>query len=234
MRVRSIRRWRRRRRRYGAIRFEIPPYKRRKFTTLMVLGSFLISLGLTVWLVDARIRPSLQALAVARAKVLATTTVNRAVAGGEARTIKYQDLITIRDDQQGRPVLLQPNTGELNRIAAQITIDVQQALSGLGRTRIRIPLGLVLGMKFLGTWGPELPVNLLPVGTAEGQIIDSFSVAGINQTRHRISVRITTVVKVVVPLVAATAQIRTDVPLAEAVIMGEVPSVYMNGITSRK
>ena len=64
----------------------------------------------------------------------------------------------------------------------------------------------------------------------EGRIVDSFSVAGINQTRHRICVRVTTEVKVVVPLVAAAVRIRTDVPLAEAVIMGEVPGVYMNGI----
>jgi len=227
-----MRRWRRRGRRrgYGTIRIEIPPYKRRKFISLMVVGSFLISLVLTFFAIDLRLRPSLRDLALAQAKVLATTAVNQAVARGEARSIKYENLVTIKVDQQGRPVWSQPNTGELNRLAAQITLDVQEALSALKRTRVRLPMGQVLGTQVLGTWGPQISVSLMLVGTVTGHIIDSFSVAGINQTRHRISVRIETDVKVVVPLVSASAHVSTDVPLAETVIVGEVPQVYLNGL----
>lgn len=222
------------RRGYGTIRFEIPPYKRRKFISLMILGLFCLSLALTVWTVDARLRPSLRTLALSKAEVLATLAVNRAVAEGEARAIKYQDLMTVREDGQGRPVLLQPNTGELNRLAARITLDVQEALSRLKRASVRIPIGQVLGSQLLGSWGPEIGVGIMPVGAAAGRIVDSFSVAGINQTRHRISVRVTAEIKVVVPLVAATARVQTDVPLAEAIIMGEVPGVYMNGLKTGK
>lgn len=196
----------------------------------MVVGSFLISLVLTFFAIDLRLRPSLRDLALAQAKVLATTAVNQAVARGEARSIKYENLVTIKVDQQGRPVWFQPNTGELNRLAAQITLDVQEALSALKRTRVRLPMGQVLGTQVLGTWGPQISVSLMLVGTVTGHIIDSFSVAGINQTRHRISVRIETDVKVVVPLVSASAHVSTDVPLAETVIVGEVPQVYLNGL----
>lgn len=224
----------RKRRGYGTIRFEIPPYKRRKFQSLLVLSVFLLALVLTVYLIDVRLRPVLSDLAVAKAKSLATLTVNQAVAYGEAKSIKYQDLMVIRTSQDGRPVLLQPNTGELNRLAAQITLDVQKALSGLTRTQIRVPIGHILGTRLLGSWGPQVPVNMIPVGTAEGRIVDTFTVAGINQTRHQILVRIATEIKVVVPLVSAVARITTDVPLAEAVIMGEVPNVYMNGVVPRR
>lgn len=225
---------RKRRRGHGTIRFEIPPYKRRKFLSFVILGSFLISVALGFWVADARLRPSLRTLALAKARVMATTAVNKAVADGAARTIDYRDLIAVQADQQGRPVLLQPNTGTLNRLASQITLDVQRALLGLGRTRLHLPLGQIFGTQVLGSWGPEIPVTILPVGTAEGHIVDSFSVAGINQTRHRISVRVTTEVQVVVPLVAATARITTDVPLTEAVIVGEVPGVYMEGVAPRR
>ena len=228
-----MRRLRKKRRGYGTIRFEIPPYKRRKFITLMTLGIFLVSLGLTIWVVDARLRPVLRELALAKAKVLATAAVNEAVANGEAREIKYQDLVAIKVDRDGRPVLLQPNTGELNRLAARITLDVQKALVGLKRAKIRLPVGQVLGPQVLGTWGPEVNANFLPVGTVEGHIVDSFSAAGINQTRHRIVVRIEAEVRVVVPLVTASTRIRTDVPLAEALIVGEVPGMYLEGVKIR-
>jgi len=199
----------------------------------MTLGIFLVSLGLTIWVVDARLRPVLRELALAKAKALATAAVNEAVANGEARNIKYQDLVTIKADRDGRPVLLQPNTGELNRLAARITLDVQKALNGLQRSKVRLPVGQVLGPPVLGSWGPQVNVNFLPVGTVEGRIIDSFGAAGINQTRHRISVRIETQVRVMVPLVAASTRIQTDVPLAEALIVGEVPGMYLEGAKIR-
>lgn len=219
----------RRRRKQGTIRFEIPPYRRRRFISLVIVASFMASLCLTAWVIDARLRPVLRELALAKAKTLATSAVNQAVSMGEARLIRYQDLMTIKNDQSGRPVLIQPNTGELNRLAAAITMDVQKRLTALSRTRLQIPLGQVLGWQVLGTWGPSVRVSILPVGTVAGRIVDSFSVAGINQTRHRVALRIAAEVRVVVPLVSATAAIQTDVPLAEAIIMGEVPGVYVGG-----
>lgn len=136
----------------------------------------------------------------------------------------------IRTDQQGRPVLLRPNTAVLNTLAARITLEVQRALAVLPEVQVTVPLGQVLGSQIIGTWGPKVPVRLLPVGTVEGKIVDVFDAAGINQTRHRIIIRLTSEVKVVVPLVAASTRLRTEIPLAEAVIMGEVPEVYLDGL----
>ena len=85
--------------------------------------------------------PASRTWPLAKARVAATTAVNKAVLEGQAKSIRYQDLIAIKNDQQGRPVLLQPNTGELNRLAAQITLDVQHALLDLKRTWVRTPGG---------------------------------------------------------------------------------------------
>ncbi|NLG84418.1 MAG: sporulation protein YunB [Firmicutes bacterium] len=223
--------WRRRRARgYGPIRLEIPPYKRRQFTVLVFLGLFFGVLVFTFYFIDLRLRPVLRDLALARAKALANNVVNRAVAEGVAREIDYEDLIAGRTDRQVRPVLLRPNTGALNRLAARITLDVQRALGVLAVTKVSVPFGQVLGAQVLGTWGPQVPVRLLPVGMVEGKIVDYFDVAGINPTRHRSVVRIETEVKVVVPLGAATTRLRTEVPLAEAVIVGEVPDFYLDGL----
>lgn len=228
--VRSMR-WRRRRPRRGpgTISFQIPPYKRRKFLSLLVLGLFFLSLWLSFWLVDVRLRPSLHALALAQAKAMAVTAVNEAVIESGASGIKYQELVSIKTDERGRPVLLQPDMGRLNALAAEITLHVQQALRGLPRTSVRLPLGPVLGTQMLGSSGPRIGVALLPMGTVESRVVDSFTAAGINQTRHRILVRVQAEVKVVVPLVSATAKTSVDVPLAEAVIMGEVPGVFLDG-----
>ena len=240
--LREVRRVRRRlrsrsrslRNRYGTITFKIPPYKRRKFISLMVVGIFLLSLWLTFWLIDVRLRPYLRVLALAKAKVLATEAINLAVASSGAKSIKYQELMFIKSDSEGRPVLLQPNTGEINAQAARLTLAIQHALAEIKPATVRLPVGQVLGTQMLGLWGPRIRVSILPLGTVEGRIIDSFDSVGINQTRHRICLRVTVEIKVVAPFIAANEPIRNDVPLAEAVIVGQVPDVYMDSGVMKK
>ena len=75
--------------------------------------------------------------------------------------------------------------------------------------------------------GPEIPVRVQPIGVVTSFIEDSFDVAGINQIRHRIFVTVTATIKMVVPFVNRQVRISSKVPLVEAVVMGEVPNIYV-------
>ena len=106
---------------------------------------------------------------------------------------------------------------------------IQQKLSDLPRYEVKIPLWQVFGSKILAGYGPELPVRIAPVGMVESIIKDRFDSAGINQTRHRIFIRVTAIVQIIVPLVNEEVTVNSDIPLTEAVIVGAVPGVYVNG-----
>ena len=69
----------------------------------------------------------------------------------------------------------------------------------------------------------------MPVGTVESRVHDVFEQARINQTRHKIHLAVQTTVRIVVPLLQSNVQIKAEVPLTEAIIMGEVPQVYFGG-----
>jgi sporulation protein YunB len=191
------------------------------FIPLFILAGFFYA--------EHRLRPALHEISRARAVQIATQSINKAVREQVVQHIRYEDLITVKVDNRGRVVLMQPNTGEINRLAAEATIAVQKELEKTSRTRIHIPLGQLLGSQVMAGRGPDIPIEVIPAGAVESRVFDRFEQAGINQTRHKIYLEIQTRVRIVIPLTFANAEVRTEVPLAEAVIMGEVPQVYFGG-----
>ncbi|HHU52364.1 MAG TPA: sporulation protein YunB [Firmicutes bacterium] len=190
---------------------------------------FLALVAIGFYYADVRLRPTLKGMAEARARVVATNSINRAIREQVVANIHYEDLIFVKVDNRGRVVLMQPNTGEINRLASDATITVQELLKQISREKIGIPLGQLFGAQLLAGLGPDLPVRIVPVGTVESRVFDLFEEAGINQTRHKIYLEVKTKVRVLVPLLLSNVEVKVEVPLTEAVIMGEVPQVYFGG-----
>ncbi|MCR4427300.1 MAG: sporulation protein YunB [Firmicutes bacterium] len=196
---------------------------------LMVCAALGIALGAGAFMiVETRLKPTLLEIAEARARIIATNAVNTALSEEIALDIKYEDLMAWRTDGQGNVVAVQPNTGEISRIAAVTTIRVQQALRAAQREKISVPLGQVLGSSLLASMGPWITATILPIGTVNTSVTDFFETAGINQLRHRIYLEIEAYVKIVVPLVSASVVVNTSMPIAEAIILGDVPQFYVN------
>lgn len=140
--------------------FHLPRKKTSLFFILFILclvGGFLFA--------DRQLRPTIQAKAEAHARVIATTSINQAIQEKVAKNIRYEDLISVKVDNRGRVVLMQPNTGEINRLASDATIAVQQLMKKIERNSIYIPLGQLLGSQILAGRGPDIPIAIVPVGT---------------------------------------------------------------------
>jgi len=52
---------------------------------------------------------------------------------------------------------------------------------------------------------------------------------GINQTRHAVYIRVDSSVNVIIPGKSKTVSVKTDVLICEAVIVGKIPEIYLNG-----
>ncbi|WP_232199094.1 sporulation protein YunB [Thermosinus carboxydivorans] len=203
---------------------------RKKFSAPLfaIVGLLLFSLAVYVfWRVEVHLKPTLMAIAEARATAIATQTINNVINDKVSRTIDPQTLVTVRFDSKGRVVLIQPNTMEFNKLAADTTIKVQDALHIITEEKIYIPIGQVLGSQILASWGPKILVTIIPVGTVQVKVVDKFEQAGINQTRHMVYLMATTQIHIVVPLVSKSISVHTQVPVAEYVVVGEVPNTYV-------
>lgn len=182
----------------------------------------------TLFLLDRNLRPTLEAIAEARAKVIATQAINDAINTKIAQEIKYGLLITVHTDHNGKPSWAQVNTMEVNRIVAATTMRVQETLGGIRGEVLRIPLGQAFNSQLLANTGPRIPFTIVPVGTVNVEVTDAFEQAGINQTRHKIYLEVYTDVQIVIPFVTRTVQVHSQVPIADVTYLGDVPQTVID------
>lgn len=203
--------------------------RRRRTIQLFPLVSVLL-MGLLVfffWQVETHLKPTLMAIAETRATLIATQAINNVINNQVSLTVDPKTLLNVTLDERGRVVLIQPNTMEFNRLGADTTIKVQDALQEITEEKIDIPIGQVLGSQLLASMGPKITVTIIPMGTVQVKVIDKFEQAGINQTRHMVYLVATTQIRIVVPLVSQSVSVNTQVPIAEYVVVGEVPNTYV-------
>ena len=199
---------------------------KQKFAIYLILVVF-IALQ-TLLLLDRNLRPTLEAIAEARAKVIATQAINDAINTKIAQEIKYGLLITVHTDYNGKPAWAQVNTMEVNRIVAATTMRVQETLGTIRGEVLRIPLGQAFNSQLLANMGPRIPFTIVPVGTVNVEVTDAFEQAGINQTRHKIYLEVYTDVQIVIPFVTRTVQVHSQVPIADVTYLGDVPQTVID------
>ncbi len=202
--------------------------RKRKFTPSFALIFLGLAIAGMLLLVDITLRSTFFDIAEVRAVQLATDAVQRAIQEKVAdEKLQYQDFINIHKDSQGHVTLMEANTVKVNRVAASTTLAVQKILEDLRWQSFSIPLGQVLGIPMFANYGPRINYNVMPVGTVRVDVIDKFESAGINQTRHSIYLSFDTNVRIVVPSKSGEAVVSTKVPLAESIIVGNVPGTFV-------
>lgn len=192
----------------------------------LIIFLFLVIQGLLM--IERNLRPAVLAIAKMKADGLATEAINNAILDKVARNIHYKDLIAIEQDEQGRIVIAQINSMEVNRVMAETTLATREALLSLADIPFEIPLGEAMDSYLLATYGPKIPVKLIPFGRVNTKLIDSFEEAGINQTRHKIYLQVSAEVQIVVPLISSAVEVITSVPITDAIFVGEVPDTAIN------
>jgi sporulation protein YunB len=176
---------------------------------------------------EVNLRPIILNTAESRVRAIALDAVNSAIARNLS-DVSYDELITVARDGQGHVTLLQANTVNMNRISTQTALTAQQYIADIEQQSIRISLGSATGNPLLAGRGPEMLVKVVPVGSVASEFITEFQTAGINQTRHKVYIRIKALMRIVIPTGAKQVEVISQVPVAETVIVGQVPQSYVN------
>lgn len=192
----------------------------------LVLFILVLFSVLSLMVAERQLAPVLRAWAQTRAISLATRAINVAVEEMMAVSLSNATMAYLIKDDSGRLQGVQYDMGEVNRISSQATHKVLQTLNNLGEEVFPIPLGQLTGFDFLASWGPGIPVRMIPVGGLTTTPVASFENAGINQTWHRLLLEIQVTMRVVVPLMTEEILVSTQVPVIEEVFIGEVPTWY--------
>lgn len=199
---------------------------KRMLLALLVLLPLLIG-GAAAWAL-ANMNPVLISMAEARARQLAVEVMNEAIAEVMGASTTYSDLMKVSLDAQGRIAMLEANAIVMNDIASRAALAAQKRLEQVAAEGVSIPLGSASGVGLLSGAGPDIRVSVVPVGSVTTRFLTSFETAGINQTRHEISLEASVQMRIVIPAGADSVSVSTYVPIAESIIVGSVPESYVH------
>ena len=196
---------------------------------IMLILIFLVAILLGTFIyIDNKLRPTITLIAETKAEELANKSINKAVTSIIDNSVKYEELINVKVGENGKITMMQANSIAMNEIASQVALEIQSEMKRIKTTSTYIPIGTALGSPLLAKYGPKIKVSIEPIGNVYVDFGTNFESSGINQTRHRIYLKAKTQVKVLVPLTTSTKEIKTQIPICETVIVGDVPQSYVN------
>ena len=205
------------------------PIRRSKgLTSFVIITAILFILMEGFFYVENKLRPVLLTMAEIKANGVAAEAINAAVLTKVAGGVSYKDLIEVEQDDQGKIVLARLNSGEVNRLMAETYSAIKEALGNMSKESFEIPLGEIFDSYIFATYGPPIPVKFVSTGRVNTELIDCFENAGINQTRHKIYLKVLTETQVIIPFTALPVKVETTIPITDTVYLGRVPNTVIN------
>jgi len=202
-------------------------YARRRSHAGFKLAAISIAAMILLVLVDAKIRPIVKNMAAYQAQIYAVNAINDATAKELSDSgLKYSDIVTLNYNQAGTVTSIQTDIIKINQLKANVTNRIMAELGSMDGGGVRVPVGTLLGGQFLFGRGPRVTVRLVPIGVVLTDITNNFTGAGINQTRHQIMLNVTAKISAIIPGYSVTAEVKTNICIAETIIVGQVPGSF--------
>lgn len=172
--------------------------------------------------------PTVMGSSIAQVRAIATNAVNIAATSVLNGGITYDDLFSVTHNSNGDVSMIQANSPRINAIAREIANLAQANLDSLGVQEISIAVGTFTGLALLTGFGPDVTINIVPIGTANCDFVSYFQSAGINQTLHKIYLDVYADVNIITPIDEPTVQVKAEILVCENLIVGKIPDVYLN------
>jgi sporulation protein YunB len=188
------------------------------------MSIIMINFTIFIFVFDKTVMPTVMAVADAEMRAKATEIVNRAIINEYSKQFNYDEIIRVDKDSEGNIVMLKADTLKMNKIACDVALESQKELMKLGDVGFKIPLGYITRNNILSYYGPCVTIKMQPIGLVETKYSSEFESAGINQTRHKIYVKVKTTVRVIIPLKSNDIEVANEIPIAETIIVGKTPS----------
>jgi sporulation protein YunB len=199
-----------------------------KIKLLILFFSIIVTFNIFLYSFDRIVTPIVLTVADAEIRAKTMEIINSSILDECSKNFKYDEVIKVDKDNTGNIVLLKADTLILNKIAADISINSQKKLKEIGDMGIKMPFGYIFQNNILAGLGPDIKIKMRPIGNIETKYSSEFETAGINQTRHKIYVVVTTQIRVVIPMRSNVLEVKNEIPICETIIVGKTPNNAIN------
>ena len=189
----------------------------------------LLALGVLAFLISSSVflRTISTRIAVSDASDVVTRRTNRAIAevmsesGGDA-----ESFVRFEKGTQGEVSAISCNMARINALSAEILDKIVGSTDNYTAT-VEIPAGNLTGLSLLMGRGPGIPVEIQVLTSSHVEFRNDIVTAGINQTKHQISLLVIVDIDVLVPWGTESTQVCSEVLISDTVLLGQVPQTFL-------
>ena len=142
--------------------------------------------------------------------------------------LSYDKITIINRDSSGRVTSISANSVLINNFANELDIKIGDKIDSREVIENKVYLSSLIGSDLFSGIGPKIPIRFQPVSVTHADITHKFEEAGINQTIHTIMLMITVDVEILLPLAHSVISVKSEMPIAQTLIVGTVPEAYFN------
>lgn len=142
-------------------------------------------------------------------------------------TIQYDRMVYFEKDLDGRITALKTNMSEVNKLKTDLLNIINDEILAMDTDHMGIPIGSLFVPELFSGMGPSIPIRILTIRNSEASFFSEFSEAGINQTLQQLNMAVSVDVVILVLGKIDTFTISSQVVVAETVIVGQVPNMFL-------
>ncbi len=214
----------------GFVRAKRRQNSKMTYTTRFLLKLTLVILLFTIialYMFNAKLKPTIFKYAEHEARNTVYKIINTQIEKALSLTnASYSSFITLEKDTSGKICAITTDMSAMNTFKTRVTDEILKENADMPPFELKIPLGVLLGTEFLSGHGPNIPIKILPFSSVESTYSNSFTSAGINQTRHQIMMNFKASVGMLFPGFKDSMDITIDICIAETVIVGTTPQLF--------
>lgn len=138
----------------------------------------------------------------------------------------YSDFVELSCENNNSITSLQANSALMNKVKAELSILLSEELNKQKSNKLSIPIGNISNNIIFHGLGPKVDITVNSTEITDLVFNDSFEYVGINQVRHKIFIDAYVTISVMCANITKSEVIHDIIPVAETVIVGDVPHYY--------
>ena len=190
---------------------------------LRVLALLLASVALAVPLM-LRIHTTVIAFAEMRAQRIAELQANNAVAAVlETHASLCSSMVKVTYNDQQMLTSVMADASSVNTIKTAVASTLNERFGSISSLSADIPIGTLIGPEWLSGMGPLVRFPISVSASVMTTVSSSLEAVGMNQSAYKVLLNVHIVMGIIVPDGRTSVVVDSSFPMAEAVLLGEVP-----------
>ena len=201
-------------------------YKRNSALQKIMLSIILITLisSFFIFSIERKIGYLAERIAVSQLENTISQECNRTLSAIiKENNIDIDSVITIRSSED-KTNSLSADFTKINIIKTELAERMTAYLNETQNIICYIPSGALVSNNIFSGYGFDIPANLIVSGSAYADFSNSFTSAGVNQTKYTIMLKVTVFAEVHTRLNSFEKTVVTELPIADKIIVGDVPN----------